>query len=476
MNKVIFYSIFFIFIFSCKNESEADNKGQSPESYDLVLSNANVISLETGEVSLSDVYINQGRIVKISSPDDKEKNNAMKRFNVSGKYLLPGFWDNHVHFRGGDSLIKANKDFLQLYLNNGITTVRDAGGDLALEVNKWKKEIESNILAGPMIFTSGAKIDGPKATWAGSLEVENDDNINKALDSLQSLKVDFVKLYDSTISGENYLETIRQAANRGLITSGHMPFSVTVDETVKAGIGAIEHLYYVLKGCSSEEEEITEAIKKKEIGFWESLAQLRKTYNDSTASETFQLLKDNNVYVVPTLHIGGVLSYLDEVDHSKDDYLSLMEPGFIKTYEGRINGALNASAKARQERKELDTFFQKLTKNLQENGVSLLAGSDTGAFNSYVYPGISLHKELEAMVKAGLTPLETLRASAYNGARFLKKDTDYGTVEVGKVADLVILNGNPLKNIAETQNINMVIKNGFKVEMVDLSNDSSRKN
>ncbi len=475
MSKSIIYFLLFIFIVSCKNDSETNDNQEATGTFDLVLRNGNVIDIETGEIAQQDVFITQGKIVKLTAAREIKDYSAHKSLNVDGKYILPGFWDNHVHFRGGDSLVKAKKDFLKFYLENGITTVRDAGGDLALEVNKWKKEIETNSIAGPTIFTSGAKIDGLKATWAGSLEVENTEDISQALDSLQSLNVDFVKLYDSSISGENYLETITQATNRGLITSGHMPFSVTLDETVKAGIGAIEHLYYVLKGCSANEQEITEAIKNNEIGFWDSLAKLKNTYDDSTAESTFQLLKDNNVYVVPTLHIGSVLSYLDEADHSKDEYLLLMEPGFIKTYEGRINSSLNASEKASNDRKELDAFFQNLTKNLQKAGVNLLAGSDSGAFNSYVYPGISLHKELEALVKAGLTPLEALRTSAYNGAKFLKMDKDYGSVEISKFGDLVILNGNPLTNITETQNIAMVIKNGFIVEMEIILNDSIKK-
>jgi imidazolonepropionase-like amidohydrolase len=135
-----------------------------------------------------------------------------------------------------------------------------------------------------------------------------------------------------------------------------------------------------------------------------------------------------------------------------------MVKGMIQTYEGRIQSALNASEEARKSRKGLDTFFGQLAKSLNNAGVKLLAGSDSGAFNSYTYPGISLHMELQEMVKNGISPLDALKTSAYNGSQFLRQSDDYGTIAAGKISDLVLLNDNPLDNIENTQNIYMVIK------------------
>ncbi|WP_281540497.1 amidohydrolase family protein [Maribacter aestuarii] len=428
------------------------------QTYDIVVRNGNIIDLQTGNMELRHIFISDGRIQKITDIDDDSSFEAKNSIDATGKYILPGFWDNHVHFRGGDSLIGANKNFLNLFMANGITTVRDAGGDLTPSVMEWKKEIKAGALTGPNIFTSGPKIDGPDPTWAGSLEVENEEDITKALDSLQSIPVDFVKLYESRLAGENYLKTIEAAEERGLITSGHMPFTVTLDETIAAGIDAIEHLYYVMKGCSAKEEEITKRLANNEMGFWDAMPALMASYQDSTAQSTFARLKNNNVYVVPSLHIGNVLSYLDEIDHSKDHYLQYMTDGIRKTYQGRINRVLNATEKAVQDRKDLDDFFVKLAKSLNDAGVGLLAGSDSGAFNSFTYPGISLHQELEALVNAGISPLEALQTSAYNGSKFLKQESDYGSVVVGKISDMVLLEANPLEDISNTKKIAWVIK------------------
>ncbi|MDH7447160.1 amidohydrolase family protein [Aquimarina sp. 2201CG14-23] len=456
MQSIMKSDIIIIFTLLCLSILGCSKKEK--KQYDIVISNVNLIEIENGNISKKTMYINDGKIVKLENNDSTNNYITKNKIDGTEKFLLPGFWDNHIHLRGGDALIDENKNLLPLFIANGITTIRDAGGDLTTEVIKWKKEIEGNKLIGPTIYTSGPKLDGANATWAGSLVIESSEDVTKALDSLARIPSDFVKIYDSRISRENYLEILKQATNRGVISSGHMPFTVELNEAIDAGIGAIEHLYYILKGCSSEEASITQAIISKELSFWDAMDSLITTYNDSTAQKTFSQLKDNNTYVVPTLHIGNILSYLDEVDHSNDPYLKIIGKGIIKTYDGRIKRALSASDEAKKSRKELNAFFKKLTKYLQEADVKLLAGSDSGAYNSYTYSGISLHKELEAMVSVGLTPLEAIQTSAYHGSKYLKKNKTSGTIEIGKDSDLVILHENPLLNIKNTQNIFRVVK------------------
>ncbi|MEO2050139.1 MAG: amidohydrolase family protein [Allomuricauda sp.] len=449
MIRPLFVLLLFL-AFGCKN--------QAHQTYDLAITNAHVIHLETGKVEMQNIYISNGKIAAIETVDTKRNVKADSTIDATGKYVLPGFWDNHIHLRGGDSLIANNKNFLKLFMANGITTVRDAGGDLTTSVMEWKQQITDEKLMGPTIFTAGPKIDGPGARWGGSLEVATGTDIQQAFDSLEKLMVDFVKIYDSRIDADNYIKSIEEAKKRGFVVSGHMPFTVTLDETIAAGMDGIEHLYYIMKGCASNEIEITEKLKNGEMGFWGAMPALMEAYSDSTAQATFDNLKEKNVYVVPTLHIGKTLSYLDEVDHTKDPFLQYMGKGMIETYEGRIRSAMNASEEARKSRKELDTFFGQLAKSLDNAGVQLLAGSDSGAFNSYTYPGISLHMELQEMVKNGISPLDALKTSAYNGSQFLRQSDDYGTIAAGKISDLVLLNDNPLDNIENTQNIYMVIK------------------
>lgn len=444
-----------LLLLSCKEMTHAPH-------FDIQITNVTIIN-EFGESwEAQDVFINADTIAAIQSIENTTLNQVDKLVNGTGKYLMLGFWDNHVHFRGGDALIPQNEKFLKEYIKYGITTVRDAGGDLTSQVQQWNSEIQKGTRLGPTIYTSGPKLDGPNARWAGSLPIVQTTDISKALDSLQQLEVDYVKLYESTLTGTHYLDIIKQAESRNMITSGHMPFTVSLEETVDAGIDNIEHLYYILKGCSSEEASITAKVKSGELSFWSSMEALITTYDEATAQKTFAHLKAQNVSVTPTLHIGDVLSYIDEVNHDLDPYLKELEPAFIKTYEGRIRGALSASAKAKENRKALQQLFIQLANDLQKAGVSLLAGSDGGAYNSYVYPGTSLHDELKQMVAAGLTPSQALQTSTLNGSRFLKKE-GY-TMAAGGKADLVLLNKNPLEAIENTQSIELVIKNGTIIE------------
>lgn len=424
--------------------------------WDLGIEGGQLLLLESGELIQANIYISHGIIDTIT----QEKLPARELIMANGKYVLPGFWDNHVHFRGGDSLITENKSYLDWFLINGITTVRDAGGDLAKQVIGWRDSVKQGQLDGPSIFTAGPKLDGPNATWAGSLVVNSTETLQLAMDSLDQLGVDFVKLYDSRISRDSYLESLKVAEIKGYVSSGHMPFTVNLEEAVDAGIDAIEHLYYVLKGCSEQEELITRQVQEQELGFWGSMDQLMATYSSERMEQTSKMLIRNNTYVVPTLHIGQTLSYLDQVDHSEDSWLKLISPTMRATYQGRIDRSLNASKESRDERKALDGVFRDLTAQLYRQGVPLLAGSDSGAYNSYVYPGWSLHQELENLVAIGLTPLDALRTSSMNGARFMRVDDEVGLIRQGLAADLVILNRNPLQDITYTRKIDLVVKGG----------------
>jgi imidazolonepropionase-like amidohydrolase len=425
---------------------------------DLLIDHANVVDVKTGQLMANQqIGVRNDTIIFVREAGNNSDYTAAETIDATGKFVIPGLWDMHVHFRGGNELIEENKNLLPLFIANGITGVREAGGDMTQEIFKWRTEIQSGQLIGPTIYTSGPKLDGPKATWAGSIPVTTKEEVIQAVDSLEDMGVDFIKIYDSTISREAYIWIIEEAKKRGITTSGHMPFTVMLADAVNAGLGSVEHLYYVLKGASTQEKEITQDVIDGKSGFWGSMDKLIKTYDEDQADQIFGLLKSNNTYVVPTQHIGNTLSYLDRDNHEADEYLQYIGPGIIDSYQGRIRGAMRANEKAIAERHELNSIFASLIPKMQTAGVSLLAGSDSGASNSYVYQGVSLHQELAALVAAGLSPAEALRTATINGAKFLKVDDYYGSIEVGKSSDLLILNANPLDDITNTQKINTLI-------------------
>ncbi|MBF9221492.1 amidohydrolase family protein [Hymenobacter ruricola] len=443
--------------------------------YDVVINHVTIVNVATGQLLPNQVVaISRGKIVEVQVAD-KDSYAAKQYVNGNGRYLIPGLWDMHVHFRGGDSLVAANKKSLTLYLAHGVTTVRDAGGDLTPSVLQWRQDMDAGKYAGPRIFTSGPKIDGPGAYWPGSLEVETPAQINKALDSLQRLRVDYVKIYDSKISGEAYLNTIRLAQRRGLKTTGHMPYSVTLGEAVKRGLDATEHLYYVLKACSGKEDSLTAVVRAslntpKPLGLSAMLPAVYDTYSPAAASRIFKLMAKHHTAAVPTLHIGKTLSELPENDHARDTLRAYIDPKIQATYARRLANAKQQPLAAQQFSKKLDARFTSLVPQMQAAGITLLAGSDSGPFNSFVYPGASLQDEVILLVQAGLTPLQALQAATVNGAKFMGVAERTAAIAVGKDADLVLLTANPLENIANIRHIDAVVSRGKAYPAAALNN------
>jgi imidazolonepropionase-like amidohydrolase len=442
-------------------------------SYDLVINHVNVVDVVTGQLrSGQSVAVAGGKIVRVG-PDAQARYQARQKVDGTGRYLLPGLWDMHVHFRGGDSLAAANKKSLTLYLAHGITTVRDCGGDLTPRIFEWRQEEVAGTLAGPRLFTSGPKIDGPGATWPGSLEVTTPAQVSRALDSLQKLRVDYVKIYDSKISGEAYLETVAQAEKRGMKTTGHMPYSVTLGEAVNRGLDATEHLYYVFKACSGKEDSLTALVRNslgtsKPLGLFAMLPAVYDTYSPAATQRIFKLMASHRTAAVPTLAIGKTLAELAENDHAHDTLRAYIDPKIQRTYAKRLASARQQSAASRAFSQKLETKFRSLVPQLQAAGVTILAGSDSGPFNSFTYPGASLHDELAQLVRAGLTPAQALRAATINGATFMGVASHSGSIAEGKDADLVLLSANPLADIANTRKIAAVVSRGKMYSRADL--------
>ncbi|HEV9035537.1 MAG TPA: amidohydrolase family protein, partial [Puia sp.] len=322
--------------------------------YDLLITNANVVDVPTGKLLKNRLLAISGDTIR--AVDDTRKAatyKADKVIDANGKYIIPGLWDMHIHLRGGDSTIEANKKLLPLFLAYGVTTVRECGGDITPSVMRWRAETANGELAGPRIFTSGPKLDGPHAVWAGSIPVVTPQDVTHALDSLQEIHSDFVKIYDSKISGDAYLEIIRQAKKRGMKVTGHMPYTVELKEAAALGMDGSEHMYYVFKACSSKEDSITNLVREREhtarpMGLFGALPALYATFDSVKAAQLFRYLAAKHFTITPTLFISKTLAGIKDTDHSKDSLLNYIDPKIQATYAGRIRGANRQSDQARQ--------------------------------------------------------------------------------------------------------------------------------
>jgi imidazolonepropionase-like amidohydrolase len=401
-----------------------------------------------------------------------------KVIDASGKYVIPGLWDMHMHFGGGDSLVQENKNLLPLFIAHGITAVRDAAADLSPHVLQWRSEIARGKLQGPTIFTSGPKIEGINSIWVGDIEVGTIPEMQRAMDSLQKLQVDFIKITDNTLKPEIYLEAIREARRRGLKISGHIPNALSIMEVSEAGLTSIEHMGYVLRAGAREEATIASKFAQGSISAREVMPLVMESFDETYALSAYRKLAGNGTAVVPTLTISRVTAYLDQENHWNDDYLKYLGQGLKNTYWWRVNRAVGDSKEAIDLRHRIFEKSASLLPLLKKSGVTIIAGTDAGYLNSFDYPGLGLHTELELMVKYGLSPLEALQASIINGPAFFDKQNMYGKIDTGYRADLILLSANPLDTITNTRKIHAVIHDGqyFSREALDKLLTEAEKN
>lgn len=440
-----------------------------------MVTNANIVDVANGKIIPHQLIAISGDVIKVVA-DTKmaAKYKADKIVDADNKYVMPGLWDMHIHLRGGNDMITANKNLLPLFLAYGVTTVRECGGDITPQVMEWRQQIAAGTMAGPRIFTSGPKLDGPKPTWAGSLLVETPEQVGKALDSLQKIKTDFVKIYESKISRDAYLEAVSQAHARGLLSTGHMPYTVKLTEAVDRGMNGSEHLYYVFKACSAKEDSITKVELETEhtarpLGLFGALPTLYATYDDAKAAALFKYLAQHHFTVTPTLFVSKTLNEIKETDHSKDSLLNYIDPKIPATYQGRVASARRASEASTAFTKKFEEKATAMVPQMYAAGVNVIAGSDCGAFNSFVYPGSSIHQEIKLLAASGLTPQQALTTSVINGPKFFGLD-NYGSLQAGKCADMIFLDANPLQNINAIDQINRMVAHGKAYSRQDMDN------
>ncbi|PZX54107.1 amidohydrolase family protein [Algoriphagus chordae] len=440
---------------------------QTKTAVDLVIKNATLLNIEEGSQAENRfVFIAADSILEVGDASLLEKYQAKQELDAAGKFLMPGLWDNHVHF-GGAEYIDENEQLLPLYLAFGVTTVRDAAGDISLEVLKWRDEINSGKRIGPKILTSGPKIEGIASIWPGDLEVGTEEELNQALDSLDKLNIDFVKITDNTLKPELFLKAVELATARGYSVSGHIPAALTLDQVSKAGQKTVEHLSYMMRATTPLEAEISEGRASGKLSGSEAATLQAETYSDSLAFANFQQLAKQGTGIVPTLLISYNIAYLDENDFANDTILNYLGPKLKESYQWRIERMAGESPELTQARKDNFKRVSSLLPMIQKSGMKIMAGTDAGYLNTYDFPGLAIHLELQKFVEFGLTPQQALTASVINGPDYFGI-TEFSAVKAGKKANLIVLDRNPLEDISATLSIQDVIKDGKVYTRTDL--------
>ncbi|NUM76977.1 amidohydrolase family protein [candidate division KSB1 bacterium] len=388
-----------------------------------------------------------GKTGKVKIPQEAQV------IDAAGKFLIPGLWDMHVHWN--------LKEFVPLFIANGVTGVRIMWG--RPHHHAWRTEIAGGKLVGPRMIIASPLIDGPKPIWPGSVAVSNETEARQAVLKAKEDGADFIKVY-SLLPRAAYFALVDEAKKQGLPVAGHVPVLVRVLEASQAGQKTIEHLEGIFAACSPREEEwlahnaqsLLDSSIYRFTAFLRDEARRLAEYDGQKAAHLFARLQQNDTWQCPTLTVLRSEAFLNDTSFTHDPRLKFM-PRSVRDSWSPANDEEKTTEHYANARKVYAQSAE-LTSAMQRAGVGILAGTD--ALNPYCFPGFSLHDELALLVQAGLTPMAALQAATRNPAKCLGMLDSLGTIEKGKIADLVLLEANPLTDINNTKNLAAVVANG----------------
>lgn len=436
---------------------------------DILISGVNVVDVTSGILlPHQDIVLTGERITHIASTDKHYKYSVTRSIPAENQYIIPGLWDMHAHpddpevwrMQPGE---RQKDSLMPLFIAFGVTGIRDMGGSLEL-TKRWRALYDRGAMLTPEIFACGPLLDGPNPMWDGSVGIERPEAIPEIADSLMAAGADFLKVY-SLLPRETYFALSKYANKKNIPFAGHVPFTVSPSEAALTGMKSQEHLLEIIKECAvAPPQNFLDSIQLLDspIARSNALNEFRLTnFNKAKADSLYSLFAEKNIWHCPTLSMWYKNAWYEEELPSDSTYISML-PGYLRQYwqpdQNDHLGHRQDTAYINTKRKLYKVYLE-MVGNMHKKGVLILAGTDTGA-NPLCFPGLGIHNELQALVDAGLTPAEALKTATINPALFLGIENDYGRVAVGKVADLVILNKNPLADIGNSLSIATVIRDG----------------
>lgn len=449
--------------YGCKKEETAD----------LLLSNVNVIDVMQGRVIASRDLLIVGDQIKKIIPHGQGNISSIKIVDGTGKYVMPGFWDMHVHFRTRklewDSLIhqlsEENRDLLPIYVAYGITSVYDMGTNIADSLRQWRNQIHSGTLVGPNIYITGPKIEGSDAIFAGSLKIEDQEDVKKVMAHLSEMSVDGIKImgaYD--LEPKSYYEILRLAKKLELRSFSHDLETLSAEESSNQGLDALAHLRGIIHECFKEFDSVVATMKAQEIltpfhpEYDAYVDQMISKMDTSILRSKLDKMSLNNTALVSTVYYDAYRTKPSTYEATFLEPLKYVGPFFRRDVKARYERFGNATTKQMNFVKRVHEGNRKVLKMLPSTDMKLLIGTDSGYGNRA--PGIGYFRELKELADNGLSNAYIIRAATWNAAQFVGKSNFEGTVDKGKKADLVLLDKNPLDLLPSEKTLCGVIRNG----------------
>lgn len=451
------------------------------EPVSLAIRDVTVIDPESETVrNHQTVFINDDRIVAVTATGDNSGYQAETTIDGSGKYLIPGLMDMHVHVAHplfSDTTLK-------LLLANGVTGVREMSGDcweprgeIFACIDAYRElqtALETGEAFGPRILRlSSAIVRSPAERQpphvpegaADFVTPHDADEARRLVRFLDDRGVDFIKTYN-WLMPEPYFALLDEAGSRGMEVSGHVPMPVSVVNAVSRGHNTIEHAKTLPYECSDYIPEMRQGERglfdTDHDAHWPGDAEIQQhsmaQFNADRCAEVMKALVENNAWYIPTHETREMDARAGEPDYRNDprlEYIGVQMKGF---WQRDLENTASKSPDAIALHREFFDYGLRITKIAHDAGVNIMAGTD--ANDTMSFPGFSLHDELVHLVNAGLEPMDVLRSATTIPAGYLGRENELGGIARGKLADLVLLTENPLQDIRNTTRIETVIING----------------
>jgi len=418
---------------------------QEQPAHDTSILHVTVVNVVTGaELRDQTVRIQGNRIASIAATQDSDAS-LPGAIDAHGAFLIPGLWDMHVHVH--------DKDELPLYVANGVTGIRIMSGekDTAALRAELAKQAPS-----PQIYLASAIVDGSPPVWPGSIVVKKPADARRAVDEIKAGGADFVKVY-SRIPKDAFFAIADEAKQQHIPFEGHVPDEVSAQDASAAGQRSMEHLLGIATACSRDPQSFMAQLNRAEF-FRERLAieaEAFRSLDQAKCQALFAEFRANDTWQVATLTLNRLWGRLDDSRFLSDSRLAYIDKRFRDRWDERTRfQRLHWNNAEFQLARSLFAMDEHVTGAMFHAGVPMMAGTD--AMNPYCFPGFSLHDELALLVESGVTPLGALQAATVNPAKFMGRSAELGTVEPGRIADLVLLGADPLTDVRNTTQIQAV--------------------
>jgi imidazolonepropionase-like amidohydrolase len=365
--------------------------------------------------------------------------------DAAGKTLMPGLWDMHVHVQPGDGL---------LHMVSGVTSVRDLANDTDALL-QMRHRFDDGVEIGPRVVMAGF-IDG-RGPFQGPTKVfaDTEEEARTAIDNYARLGYVQIKVY-SSLKPELLPKIVEMAHAHGMRVSGHVPSGINAEQFVRDGVDEIQHMNFIFLNFMPQVKDTRTPARFTEVAAHGAEIDLKS----EQVRAFIRLLIEHKIVIDPTLSIfEGMLD--DRPGKMAQGFAAVADSMPAQVRRGFLYGGLQVPDGMDQRYQDSFRHMLDMAKVFYDAGIPIVAGTDSLA-------GFSLHRELELYAQAGIPAAKVLQLATLGAARVVKRDAELGSIAPGKLADVILVDGNPAAHISDIRRVKTVVRDGVVFQVADL--------